>query len=184
VPRSDERRVSRVSVPDVAAHRSTRGSLAHSNPHEGGDKRKWRRKPRAGRRRPARSGNSPVKKKGAAVAPFLILRVTTSGSWFLVQGSQIRLTLQCRVTRKPEPTNSKPEQELEPRTQNLEPRTRNRTKNPESGTRNPELSSILRPKSSRDESHPTARSDRPRPSLKSRGQRPCTSHRDAVAVNA
>src|SRR4029078_8652561 len=54
-----------------------------SNPLEGGDKRQWRRKPRAGRRRPARNGKltSPVKKKVAAVRPFSIF--TTSMRSFL-----------------------------------------------------------------------------------------------------
>ena len=43
-----------------------------SNPHEGGDNRQWQRKPRAGRRRPARNGKltSPVKKRGRLSPPF------------------------------------------------------------------------------------------------------------------
>jgi hypothetical protein len=39
--------------------------------HEGGDNRTWRRKPRAGRRRPARSGNfTRTKKRGRPSPPF------------------------------------------------------------------------------------------------------------------
>src|SRR4026209_1288769 len=45
-------------------------------PTEGGDKTQWRRKPRAGRRRPARNGNRPLpykKKGGHRGPPFNIL---------------------------------------------------------------------------------------------------------------
>src|SRR5437868_14357693 len=54
-----------VSVPG-GSHERCEGALSQLIPHEGGDKRQWRRKPRAGRRRPARSGKltSPVKKGG------------------------------------------------------------------------------------------------------------------------
>src|SRR4029450_2428671 len=45
---------------------------SQANPDEGGDIRQWQRKPRAGRRRPARNGKltSPVKKRGPPWPPF------------------------------------------------------------------------------------------------------------------
>src|SRR6476661_8949620 len=50
-------------------------ALSQLNPHEGGDNRQWQRKPRAGRRRPARNGKltSPVK-KGAPCRPLFHVR--------------------------------------------------------------------------------------------------------------
>ena len=76
-------------------------ALSQANPDEGGDNRQWQRKPRAGRRRPARNGKltSPVKKKGAAVAPFSISIADSSCSVQpRVQSSRRRL---CRPTPAP-----------------------------------------------------------------------------------
>ena len=56
----------------------TLAPLAKRNPHEGGDNTQWQRKPRAGRRRPARNAKFffARKTKGAPVrnvaAPFLL----------------------------------------------------------------------------------------------------------------
>ena len=50
------------------------------NPHEGGDNRQWRRKPRAGRRRPARNGKptSPVDKRGRPSPPFQFFQAASA----------------------------------------------------------------------------------------------------------
>jgi hypothetical protein len=54
------------------AARSLALSQTKPNPNEGGDKRQWRRKPRAGRRRPARNAKltSPVDKRGWPSPPL------------------------------------------------------------------------------------------------------------------
>ena len=85
-----------MSVPGGSHSVDDRSARASQNPHEGGDKRQWQRKPRAGRRRPARSGKltSPVK-KGGGRRPLFNFQTR-----FVVVPSQIltrRITSHCSI---------------------------------------------------------------------------------------
>ncbi len=86
VPRSGERR-HRVSVPGGSHQNRGRERSRQSNPREGGDNRQWQRKPRAGRRRPARNGKltSPVKKRGRLSPPFRLSGIGVAG--YCIDGS-------------------------------------------------------------------------------------------------
>src|SRR5260370_35898805 len=107
VARSGERR-HRVSVARRQPPNRGRECSRQSNPHEGGDNRQWQRKPRAGRRRPARNGKltSPVKKGGGIrVAPFstypLVFPLASRRHLLAVRSEERRVGKECRSRWSP-----------------------------------------------------------------------------------